>query len=76
MQWANNNEYASQRDVYGKMSEALSLIVKRECGVDVEDEIEHSRYHYNFGGNGSWLEDVEVAVDHARENLSDVEKAF
>lgn len=65
MQWANSNQYADQRGVYGMMSNALNLIVSRECGADVLEAIENSRNHWNFGGNESWLVDVEVAVENA-----------
>jgi hypothetical protein len=71
MQWANDNQYASQRDVFGMMEKALCLIVSRECGDDVLDTIEHSRHHWNFGGNESWLVDVEVAVEHAKQEIAD-----
>lgn len=70
MQWANGNQYASQTDVYGSMSKALDLIVVRECGQEVLNTIEHSRNHWNFGGNESWLIDVEVAVDDALQELA------
>lgn len=71
MQWANGNQYASQSDVYGSMNKALDLVVIRECGQKVWDTIEHSRHHWNFGGNESWLIDVEVAIENALQEIAE-----
>ncbi len=78
LQWANNQDhddydgrpvYASQRNLFGHFYNALKTIIIEECGYEVYTAIEASRDGFNFGGNHTWLEDVEVAVDNAYEDL-------
>lgn len=79
LMWANNQDhddtvggrpvYASQRNLYGHISNAIKAIVVAECGESIYNQIENSRYGFNFGGNHSWLEDIEVAIDQAHEEI-------
>lgn len=78
MQWANNSgKYAGTDSVYGAMGKALAAIIIRECGQYVYDRVNEGD-RWNFGGNESWLIDVEVAIDDAMnetlENMTELAK--
>jgi hypothetical protein len=80
LQWANNQDhddyngrpvYASQRGLFGHFYNAVKTIITEECGSDVYNAIERSRDGYNFGGNATYLDDIECAIDNAYADLND-----
>jgi len=73
MMWANNqrNSLANQSSTYGHCEKALRDIIVLEFGQAVYNAIENSRNGWNFGGNGSWIEDVEAAIENAQEELQE-----
>lgn len=74
MEYANSKEsYLWCGDVYGHASKALDAIILATMGDKVMDKINHMRHGYNFGGNYSWLEDVEVAIQTALDEIAEDE---
>lgn len=71
MMWANSqrNSLANQSSTYGHCEKALRDIIVMEFGQAVYNAIQNSRNGWNFGGNGSWLEDVEAAIENAQDEL-------
>lgn len=52
-----------------KARQALRAIIADKFGDDIAKSIEESGYGYDFGANGSYLEDIRVAVEDARTNV-------
>lgn len=65
MMWANNcgrDGYAGHDSVYGYCRDAIIEIVKQETHVNIRNCCD-----WNLGGNNSYLEDIEIAIDTERE---------
>jgi uncharacterized protein (UPF0335 family) len=73
MMWANSqrSSLANQSSVYGHCEKALRDIIVMEFGQAVYNAIDNSRNGWNFGGNGSFIEDVEAAIENAQEELQE-----
>lgn len=72
LEYANSHKsLSSQRGCYGHLENALRSIIEAECGKQVVEFIDNSSNHYNFGGNESWLIDVEVAIDNAQTEIAE-----
>lgn len=69
--WALGYTCVDHRDngVYGNVQHTIDAIIREELGREVYDAFEHC--DINYGGNGSWLEDFEAAVDEAIEEVSE-----
>lgn len=79
MMWANNqrNSLARQDSMYGHCEKALHDIIALEFGVAIDNRIRCSRNHWNFGGNESYIVDVEVAIEKAIEEVDrEVQEAY
>lgn len=78
MAWANNEDhkdtqngipkFASQSSVYGCLENVLNLFVEHFAGEDV---LQHIDSNWNWGGYDSHLEDCEVAIEHAIQDLKE-----
>lgn len=72
LEYANSHSsLSSQRGCYGHLENALRAIIEAECGKQVVEFIDNSNNHYNFGGNESWLVDVEAAIDNAQTEIAE-----
>jgi len=67
MIWANicgHDGYAGHDSVYGCCRDAIIEIVKQETGVNIRNSCD-----WNMGGNNTYLEDIEIAIDTEREAI-------
>ena len=69
LQWANGSDadgsdrpaaYAAQDSVYGHVTAAIAAIVWEEA------DVEYALLDLNYGGNGSWFDDLLYAIDEHR----------
>jgi len=72
--WALQSSDPERNGVYGAAATAVDFIVREECGQEVFDAIQYSRYGYNFGGCGNWLEDVEATIQEAIDEIAAVDE--
>lgn len=68
--WAWQSSEPTCNGVYGALHTAIEHIVRMECGDKVLNYIECSRHGWNYGGNGCFFEDIEVAIDEAINELT------
>ena len=56
--------------VYGAAHDGVMRIVAEVCGQQVADRIDG----FNFGGDGTWFDSVESAVDEAMREIEEEER--
>lgn len=75
MAWPAQSSDPTRDGVYGLVAKALEKILEIECGSSVVRLIENSRHGFNFGGNATFLDDVETAVATALDEIAGEERA-
>jgi hypothetical protein len=69
--WAHQSSNPEHDGVFGSAMRTVEYIIREECGQEVLDAINHSRHGYNFGGCGTFFEDVECTVQEALNKLAE-----
>jgi hypothetical protein len=68
--WAWQSSDPAHNGVFGAAMTTVEMIIREVCGAAILEAIGRSRYGWNFGGNGSFLLDIEVAVQTAIETIA------
>lgn len=69
--WAWQSSDPAGNGVFGHAMSTVESIICEVHGEELLNRINCSRYGWNFGGNGSWMEDIEVAVETALEEIKE-----